>query len=142
MAGLVDRLDRHRLLVWVDTHDHTAHIIDLLARAVRRRGRAGLLRAGQSPLEPRLTTAPGGTACQMRATPPAGVGSRCNESAPPSTSTTAWPGCSRKRSQQVAAIRAPTLVADHLADECRAQSDHPYRRREPATHPLERSASL
>src|SRR4051794_8633948 len=45
----------------------------------------------------------------MRATPHR-VGSRCHESVPPSTSTTAWPGHCRKRSQQVAALRAATLA--------------------------------
>jgi hypothetical protein len=69
LALLVDSLDRHRLLVWVHTHDHSAHHPTSSLRVANRRGRAELLRAGQSPFEPRLTTAPGGTACQMRATP-------------------------------------------------------------------------
>jgi hypothetical protein len=45
-----------------------------------------LLRAGQSPLEPRLDTAPGGDANRKRATPIKLVGSR-KESIPPGTWT-------------------------------------------------------
>lgn len=46
----------------VDPHPRSldSSALPSLARARYRRGRAELLRAGQSPLEPRLTTAPGG----------------------------------------------------------------------------------
>jgi len=54
--------------------------------SVENAGRALLLRAGQSPLEPRTGTVPDGNADRMRATPILQVGSR-EESVPPSTWT-------------------------------------------------------
>jgi hypothetical protein len=52
--------------------------------------RALLLRAGQSPLEPRLDTTPGGDANRKRATPTDRVGSR-EESIPPDAWDRVWP---------------------------------------------------
>jgi len=80
---VVDDLDRRRQLVGIDPNEHLRH-----AATSPRRGpvgiarRALLLRAGQSPLEPRLVTAPGGSANRKRATPIRLVGSR-EKSTPP-----------------------------------------------------------
>ena len=80
---VVDDLDRRRQIVGIDPDEHLRH-----GSTSPRRGlvgiarRALLLRAGQSPLEPRLVTAPGGSANRKRATPIKLVGSR-EKSTPP-----------------------------------------------------------
>ena len=85
---LVDDLDRGRQLVGIDPDDHVLHVLlpPVLDPTWTARW-ALLLRAGQSPLEPRLDTAPGGERKPIEShTHIAEVGSR-EESLPPSTWT-------------------------------------------------------
>jgi len=63
-----------------------------------------LLRAGQSPLEPRLVTAPGGSANRKRATPIKLVGSR-EKSNPAKRLNRVWPDTGPTDKRLTAACR-------------------------------------
>jgi len=78
---VVPGFDRYRQLVRVNPDNHPVHrhASSPWGRSLCRRGRATLLRAEQTLLEPRLATAPGQDACHERATPISPGGQRQRE---------------------------------------------------------------